>query len=116
MAKIDKTADETKDICWARGDSAARGFVIQDSDGVVENIAGRTYRLTVNTDKNPDPGTELFTVTGVIVDAATGKVGFAPTTITVAPGKYFYDLEETVGGLVDTRIKGRCEIEQDISK
>ena len=116
MAAIDQTSEATKSICWARGDSAARGFVIQDSDGVAENIAGRTYRLTVNTDKNPNPGTELFTVIGVITDAAAGEVGFAPSTITTDPGKYFYDLEETVGGLVDTRIKGRCEIIESISK
>ncbi len=118
MAEIDQTGNTEKDICWARGDSAARGFIIQDSDGVAENIAGRTYRLTVNTEKNPAPGTELFTVVGVITDAGAGKVGFAPTAVDTdqTPGKYFYDVEETVGGLIDTRIKGRCEILQDISK
>ncbi len=118
MAEIDKTKDATKDICWGRGDSNALGFEIQLPDGSVEDITGYTFRLTVNTEKNPDPETELFTVVGVITDAANGKVVFAPTTgdTDQEPGKYFYDIEQTAAGLVTTRIKGRCEIIQDISK
>lgn len=119
MATIDKTKDTTKTICWARGDSDARGFIVQNAAGVVVNITGFTFRLTVNTDKDPAPGTELFTVVGVITDAAGGKVGFAPTTVNTdqTPGIYFYDVEQTDGsGLISTLIKGKCNIIQDISK
>lgn len=119
MAAIDKTSDDTKTICWGRGDSAARGFAIKTAAGVAVPIAGFTFRLTVNIEKNPTPGTELFTVVGVITDATNGKVGFAPTISDTdqEPGTYFYDVEQTDGsGAVDTLIKGKCKIIQDISK
>ena len=120
MASIDQTATASKDICWGRGDSDAKGFIVQDSAGVAIDITGFTFRLTVNTEKDPEVGvgTELFTVTGVITDAANGKVAFAPTTTDTdqEPGKYFYDIEQTAAGLISTIIKGRAEILQDISK
>ena len=119
MAAIDQTGNPAKNICWGRGDSAARGFIIQNSAGVAINITGFTFRLTVNIELDPNPGTQLFTVVGVITDAANGKVGFAPTSANTdqTPDKYFYDIEQTDGGgLIDTVIKGVCEIVQDISK
>lgn len=119
MAAIDQTGDRTKDICWGRGDSDAKGFVIQDPAGVAVDITGFTFRLTVNTDLDPDPGTQLFTVVGVIMDAPNGKVAFAPTVADTdqTPGEFFYDVEQTdAEGLVSTVIKGVCEIVQDISK
>lgn len=119
MAAIDKTKDATKTICWARGDSDARGFIVQTAAGVVVDITGFTFRLTVNTEKNPAPGTELFTVTGVITDAVNGKVGFAPSAVQTnqTPGTYFYDVEQTdASSLISTLIKGKCQIIQDISK
>ncbi len=119
MPLIDQTTDSTKSICWARGDSDAKGFIVQDSAGVVIDITGFTFRLTVNTDQDPAPGTELFTVVGVITDATNGRVAFAPTITDTdqTPGEYFYDVEQTdAGGLISTIIKGICEIVQDISK
>lgn len=119
MAAIDKTADSTKTICWARGDSDAKGFIVKTAAGVVVDISGFSFRLTVNTEKNPAPGTQLFTVVGIITDAAAGKVGFAPTAVDTdqTPSKYFYDIEQTDGsGAISTLIKGKCEIIQDISK
>lgn len=118
MAAIDQTKNADKEICWGRGDSDAKGFVVQDSDGAALDISGFTFRLTVNTEKDPDPGTELFTVSGVITDAANGRVAFAPTAVDTdqAPGKYYYDVEQTAAGLVSTIIKGVARIVQDISK
>ena len=116
---IDQTANADKNVCWGRGDSAARGFIMLDAAGAAVNITGFTFRLTVNTEPDPAPGTELFSVVGVITDASAGKVGFAPTTTDTdqTPGEYFYDIEQTDGGgLIDTVIKGICEIIQDISK
>ena len=116
---IDQTKDATKLICWARGDSDARGFIVQNDAGVAIDITGFTFRLTVNTEKDPAPGTELFTVVGSITDAPAGQVAFAPTSgqTDQTPGTYFYDIEQTdVGGLISTLIKGKCQILQDISK
>lgn len=116
---IDQTKDNTKLICWGRGDSNAIGFIVQDDVGAAVNITGFTFRLTVNTDKDPNPGTELFTVVGTITSGPSGKVGFAPTSVQtdVDPGSYFYDIEQTdLGSLISTLIKGKCRIIQDISK
>lgn len=122
MAAIDQTKGAnaaSKAICWGRGDSDARGFIVQDSAGVAINITGFTFKLTVNSERDPtDTVNQLFTVVGVIGSPTAGTVSFAPlTTDTVTIGKFFYDIEQTDGaGLIKTIIKGKCEIVQDITK
>ena len=120
MAAIDKTRDATKTICWGRGDSDPKGFIIQDSAGVAVNITGFSFKLTVNSEKSPsDQVNEQFTITGVITDATNGKVSFAPTTTDTAitPATYFYDIEQTdQSGAISTLIVGKALIVQDITK
>lgn len=120
MAVIDQTKTASKDVCWGRGDSDAKGFVIQDDAGVAVDITGFTFKMTVNSDKNPvGQVNEQFSVNGVIGVAASGTVSFAPSIsdTDIAPDKYFYDIEQTdAGGLIKTLIKGKCEIVQDITK
>jgi hypothetical protein len=117
---IDQTKNTDKEICWGRGDSDAKGFVIQDSDGNAVDITGFTFSLTVNIDRDPpDQEDEQFTIAGIIGVAANGEVSFAPTTVDtdIAPGVYFYDIEQTDGsGRIKTLIKGKCKIIQDITK
>lgn len=123
MAQIDQTTNDDKLICWARGDSSARGFTIKDSSvspSVPIDITGFSFKLTVNSEKDPTNQTnEIFSVVGTIVDGPNGKVSFAPssTETNVAPGPYYYDIEQTdLGGLISTLIKGKCKIIQDITK
>lgn len=117
---IDQTKNLTKEICWGRGDSDAKGFIIQDSAGVAVDITGFSFKMTVNSDRDPtDQVNEQFTITGVIGVAANGTVSFAPTVIdtNITPGIYFYDIEQTdVSGAIKTVIKGRVKIIQDITK
>ena len=125
MAAIDKTDDSTKDICWARGDTKPRVFTIK-SGGVAIDISGSTFRMAVNTEKDPSaaaPGTVLFTVAGAFVtDGTDGKIQFAPAPATWAdalelPLTAFYDIEETDGAsAIETLIKGNVQIVQDIAK
>lgn len=126
MAAIDQTKNSEKDICWARGDTDARVFTIQDSSGNALDISSSTFRMVVNTDRDPtvaNPGTELFDVAGTFVtDGTDGQIQFAPTPASWAdaltlPTNVFYDIEETNGGgAIATLIKGRVRIEQDIAK
>jgi hypothetical protein len=127
MAAIDQTGNSDKEICWARGDTKPRVFTIRDSAGVALDISGSTFKMTVNTDKDPSvavPGTELFSVAGTFVtDGTNGQVQFAPTPVGWADGlpslptTVFYDIEETDGATaVDTLIKGKVKIIQDVSK
>lgn len=117
---IDQTKNDEKEVCWARGDSDAKGFVVQDSDGDAVDITGFSFKLTVNSDRDPDDQTnEQFSVMGVIGDPAAGEVSFAPSTIDtdIEPGLYYYDIEQTDGsGRIKTLIKSKCRIHQDITK
>ena len=120
MALIDQTKDAEKTICWGRGDSDAKGFVVQDSLGVAVPITGFTFKLTVNSEKDPlTTVNQQFTVVGVITDAPAGKVAFSPTVsdTDIVAGTYFYDIEQTdAGGAISTLIIGKCIIVQDITK
>ncbi len=120
MAVIDKTKDATKTICWGRGDSDAKGFIIQDSAGVAVDITGFTFKLTVNSEKAPsDTVNEQFSIVGAITDATNGKVAFSPTSVDtdITPGTYFYDIEQTdSGSRISTLIVAKAIIVQDITK
>lgn len=120
MAAIDQTKDATKTICWARGDSSAKGFIIQDSDGAAIDITGFSFKLTVNSEKDPtNTVNQQFTIVGVLTDALNGKVAFSPTITDtdITPGTFFYDIEQTdSGGGISTVIKAKCLIVQDITK
>jgi len=120
---FDKTAEEASDYIVGRGDSRAKGFRLTDESGAAVDITSFSFTLTVNTHRNPDPGvpigTELFTVAGVIITASDGTFSFAPTAANTdqSPDTYFYDIQMTdAGGGIQTIIKGRFIVIQDISK
>lgn len=109
------------EIEYARGDSFPTKFQLKDSGtGAVIDITGFTFRLTVNTTKNPvDTTDQVFTVNGTIEDAANGLVSFAPSEsdTDLVPGVYFYDMELIdTSGRKRTFAKGVFRIFQDISK
>ena len=120
MAAIDKTKEADKTICWGRGDSSAKGFVIQDSDEVAIDITGFSFKLTVNSEKDPtDQVNEQFSIIGVLTDAPNGKVAFSPTITDtdITPGTYFYDVEQIdSGGAKSTLLVAKALIVQDITK
>lgn len=120
MAVIDQTKNTEKVICWGRGDSDAKGFVVQDSAGEAINITGFSFKLTVSSERDPaDQVNEQFSVAGVIGSGPAGTVSFAPTIsdTDITPGIYFYDIEQTdVSSRIKTIIKGKCRIVQDITK
>ena len=123
MSTFDKTSESASDYCVGRGDSRAKGFKLTDESGTAVDITGFSFILTVNTHRNPDPGvpigTELFSVAGTIIDAAAGTFSFAPTAVNTDqdPGDYFYDIQMTdAGGGIQTIIKGKFIVIQDISK
>lgn len=99
-----------------------RGDDAPDKITVDFDNTGLTYVLTINTDKDPDPGpprgVELVSSTG-IVGGADGTVlfPFAPADADQVPGNYWYDIEQTdVAGKKKTIAKNQYIYHMDVSK
>ena len=102
-----------------RGDTAPDRFTIT-SEGIPVDITGCTFKLTVNSERDPTDATnQLFTVNGVITSAPAGNVDFSPTALQtdIAPGRYYYDVQMTdATTAIRTVQKGSYRIVQDITK
>lgn len=105
-----------------RGDTAPDVILVVDPDDITIPLdnTGFTYNLTVNTEKDPEPGvgTELLQVSGA-PGGADGRVTFtwSPADADQTPGVYWYDIEQVdLGGFVKTIAKNQYVIYQDITK
>jgi hypothetical protein len=103
-----------------RGDTYANEWVIKSrSTGLPVNITGYSFLLTV--DPSPGPGgsaTNLFQIVGNIVDAAAGRVEFAPSALQADNiGSFFYDVQ-MIDGAARKRTfdSGTYLLKQDITK
>lgn len=114
-------------VCIARkrGDTAPDKIFVKDPDDPTQplNIAGFAFKLTVNTEQDPDPavpiGTELVTINGTITDAPNGEVEFpwTPGDADQVPDDYFYDIQQTdSASKILTIAKNEYKIQQDITK
>lgn len=106
---------------YTRGDTDPIEFTRANADGSAKDITGFSYRFTVDTRPDPpDTATVVFTIAGVLIDAANGELAFLPTAVQTdqtAPKTYYYDVEETsAAGRVLTIAKGEWRLKQDISK
>jgi len=115
--------DKSHELRYGRGDSFTSEFIIKDNAEVVIDITGFSFKLTVNTVKNPELGTptgsEKFSLTGIIPTGTDGKVQFTPTVsnTNITPETYWYDIQMTDGsGAIRTILKAHFVIVQDITK
>ena len=100
-----------------RNDTRRIIFRVTEKGGNV-NIASWTgFKLTVDPAKAPiDAANNVMNLTGTVVDAVNGRVGFTPTGSTVI-GDYFYDAEAIDDNSEKvTFAEGSYEITQDITK
>lgn len=108
------------DLTRPRGDTYADEFTLTSkSTGLPLNITGYSFKLTVNAKKDPGPlDAQEFQVNGVIVDAAAGRVEFAPNdTQADRTGNFFYDVQMVDGlGRKRTLVKAKYTFTQDITK
>lgn len=83
------------DIFVHHGDETAWTFTIKGPDNQPIDVAGYTFDLAVDEMEEPtDPATEVFTLSGTVIDAAGGVVEFqmsGPQSETAA-GRYYYRL------------------------
>lgn len=103
-----------------RGDTYADEVAVTDSAGTAIDITGYTFTMTVDPERYPaTAANNLFSLTGVITDAANGLVEFAPSAVQAdqTPGRYWYDIQMTdAAGKIRTIVADRYTIQQDITK
>ncbi|OPZ07196.1 MAG: hypothetical protein BWZ07_03371 [Alphaproteobacteria bacterium ADurb.BinA280] len=108
------------DLKRMRGDTYADEFIIKSPvTGQPINITGYSFKLTVDTNKDPvDDTTNVYSLNGVIVDAANGRVEFSPSDVQADQiGKFYYDVQMLDGsGRKRTIVKAKYEFTQDITK
>ena len=118
-------------ICIARkrGDTAPDKITVLDPEAVTPgtplDVTGFGFKLTINTEQDPDPvgppiiGTELVSIAGSLVDAPNGVVEFPWSTAEAdqTPDDYFYDIEQTdTAGKILTIAKEQYKFQQDVTK
>jgi len=117
-------------ICIARkrGDTAPDKITVLDPEIATPtplDVTGFSFRMTVNTEQDPDPvgppivGVELVTIAGTLIDAPNGVVEFpwSPGDADQVPDDYFYDIEQTdTAGKILTIAKEQYKFQQDVSK
>lgn len=104
-----------------RGDTYGNVFKIADSNGDPIDITGYTFKMTINSLKEPtDTATQIFQVVGTLVSPSLGTVKFAPSSLqanAIEPGTYYFDIQMTDGaGAIQTVATGKYIIRQDITK
>ena len=116
-------------ICIARkrGDTAPDKIFVLDPEAPVAgtplDVSGFGFIMTVNTERDPDPGppigTELASIAGTITDAVNGEVEFpwSPGDADQVPEEYFYDIQQTdTAGKILTIAKERYIFQMDVTK
>ncbi len=113
-------------ICRKRGDTAPDVINVLDPESVLDpkgplNIAGFSYKMTVNTEKDPETGVgnEIVSLTGVITDAPNGEVEFdwSAAEADQTPDVYWYDIEQIDStSRIKTIAKNQYIFFQDITK
>ncbi len=101
-----------------RGDTYADEFVIT-KNGQPIDITGASFLLTVDPTKNPTTSANnLYQLVGVVSGTPPNQVvSFAPTASQANQlGKFFYDLQMTLGGVVRTVVLDKYTYVQDITK
>lgn len=82
------------------------------------DVTGGAFLLTVDPSPRPaNADNNLFQLTGTITDAAGGVVQFdvSPTDAD-SLGRYYYDVQMTLAGVVYTVASGSITFVQDITK
>ena len=103
-----------------RGDSYPILFSLKDKATTMPiDLTASTFKLTVSTVKEPPDNTsKVFDVAGVLTSTPKdGIVAFTPTASnTAVAGKFFYDVQMTVGSTVRTVAKDTWTVAMDITK
>lgn len=108
-------------ITRKRGDTYADEITVKSkATGLPIDITGYTFIMTLDPEKAPaTAANNLYALTGAIIDAPTGRVGFAPSALQAdqPPNTYYYDVQMVDGaGRKRTILLDKYKYEQDIGK
>lgn len=108
-------------ITRKRGDTYADQITVTDTNtGLPVNILGYLFVLTIDPSDTPNSAVNnLYSLQGVILDAAAGTVAFTPSSLQADQicKTYFYDIQMTdTSGLKRTIASGKYVYEQDVCK
>lgn len=108
------------DFTRKRGDTYADEITVTSTTtGLPINITGYSFEMTLDTSKTPGDSTQnLYQLTGTILDAAAGRVEFAPSALQADHvGAFFFDIQMIDGaGRIRTIDAGKYTYTQDITK
>lgn len=104
----------------SRGDTFADVFVVKDAiTGSPLDLSGCSFLMTVDPSANPENvDNNLFQLAGAVIDAAAGRVEFAPSPVqSDAVGSFYFDIQVTDAlGRKRTLKYGSYVLIQDITK
>ncbi len=118
MAELLNLCADDVDICVNVGDTKPFQFE-RRVNGAVIDITGFTYVLSVDPDSAPESSsTQLFQLTGSVVDGPNGIVEFAMNASQSDQNVdvFFYDIQETDGAAdITIASRGKYEFEARIT-
>ena len=107
-------------ITRRRGDTYADEFTVKSATtGLAIDITGYSFLMTLDPSKTPvDDTTKIYQLTGTIIDAAAGRVEFAPSAVQANQlGTYYYDVQMVDGATRKrTLVVDKYTYLQDITK
>lgn len=120
MVTLLNVCPATIDLCITRGDTTPWTYTVKDAAGVVVDITGFTYLLTVDPSDEPaDAVNNLFQLTGTVPVGTDGVVQFGLSLVQSdqTPDQYFYDVQQTdTAAKIRTIVVGGFEFKQDLTK
>lgn len=101
-------------VTYYRGDSYSKEFTILDEETKDPiNITGYDVIMVVDQEKVPaDNTTEMFTISGTIIDALNGVVSFTPSSDNndMPEKTYYYRIKMTLNTTIRTVIRDKYAI------
>lgn len=108
------------DIEVYKGDTWGFQFALtEDDNSTPKDLSGSTFRMHVR--ETPDSGAtylELSTDTGEITFLADNYIQImaSSTMMDIAAGKWYYDIEQVTGDVVQTKMSGRFTVRAEVTR
>ena len=111
------TRPALRDVDAYQGDTFVHELRFVDSAGAPISVVGRTFSSQVRRRWSDATVEATFTVN--TANAATGVVTFTLSAATVAalePCEYRYDIQQNVGGVILTLVRGKFTVTGEITR